>query len=337
MSFPRESWYVAATLDELGDGLVARRILDVPVVLYRLADGSVAALEDRCVHRPYPLSAGHRDGDRVVCGYHGCTYDPDGTCVLVPSQDNPPLGARVRAFPVHLSGPFVWVWMGTPGGSRLRPPPATPELEPRSGWSSTGGRRDVAAGFMLLHEHYLDLTNVFEMHAAMVPPGIEALPPLEEVEISEVSVSYVRELPPAPLAPWEAAASGLDTDEAFGRRETGAFVTPGLHRQTYTILDAEGPTFELVRLHGFTPLTRRSTRVFLQLAWRGSAVAPDADLRLGETFHAMSDRDTTVIETMQRCLDEDEAPRRYVNVKADRAAVRARRIVQSMIEEERGL
>ena len=341
MSFPRESWYVAATLEELGDTLVARRILDIPVVLYRLADGSVTALEDRCAHRPYPLSAGHRDGDRIVCGYHGCTYDPDGTCVLVPSQDNPPLGARVRAFPVHLSGPFVWVWMGASGGARLRPPPATPELVSEDGWSSTGERRDVAANFMLLHEHYLDLTNVFEMHAEMVPPGIEALPPLEEVEISEVSVSYVRELPQAPLAPWEAQASGLRSAaalgaETFGRRETGTFVTPGLHRQTYTIFGAQGPVFELVRLHGFTPQNRSTTRVFLQLAWRGAAVAADADRRLAEVFHAMADRDTAVIETMQRCLDEDGTTRRYVNVKADRAAVRARRIVQSMIEEERG-
>ncbi|NMO05252.1 Rieske 2Fe-2S domain-containing protein [Gordonia sp. TBRC 11910] len=336
MTFPRECWYVAARADELGDGLAARRILGTSVVLYRLADGSVAALEDRCAHRPYPLSAGHRDGDRIVCGYHGCTYDPDGTCVLIPSQDKPPLGARVRAFPVHLSGPLVWVWMGTPGGARLRPPPATPELTPGQGWSCNGARRDVAANFLLLHEHYLDLTNVFEMHADMVPPGIEALPPLEEVEVSEVSVSYVRTLPSAPLAPWEAAAAGLDTDEAFSRRETGTFVTPGLHRQTYSIIGADGPVFELVRLHGFTPQTDRSTRVFLQLAWRGSAVATDTDRRLAEVFGAMADRDAAALEAMQRCLDEDETPRHYVNVKADRAALRARRIVHSMIEEERG-
>lgn len=336
MSFPRECWYVAATIDELGDSLAARRILGTPLVFFRLADGSVAALEDRCAHRPYPLSAGHREGDRIVCGYHGCTYEADGTCVLVPSQDNPPLGARVRAFPVHVSGPFVWVWMGTLGGARLRPPPATPELTTKDGWSSTGERRDVAAGFLLLHEHYLDLTNVFEMHAEMVPPGIEALPPMEEVEISEVSVCYARELPKAPLAPWEAAVSGLDSVEAFVRRETGTFVTPGLHRQTYTIVGADGPVLELARLHGFTPQTQGSTRVFLQLAWRGTAVAADVGERLSEVFHAMADRDTAVLETVQQCLDEDETPRRYFNVKADRAAVRARRIVQSMIEDERG-
>ncbi|PPE74432.1 vanillate O-demethylase oxygenase [Solimonas fluminis] len=337
MSYPRECWYVAATIDEVGDDFLARRILGTPVVLYRLADGSIAALEDRCAHRPYPLSAGSRDGDCIICGYHGCTYDPDGTCVRVPSQDKPPLGARVRAFPVHVSGPFVWLWMGTPGSARLRPPAATPELASEGDWSSTGERRRVGAGFLLLHEHYLDLTNVFEMHAEMVPPGIEALPPPEEVEISEVSVSYARELPQAPLAPWESAVSGLDSAETFSRRETGTFVTPGLHRQTYTIGGADGPLLELVRLHGFTPETERTTHVFLQLAWRGTAVAADAGPRLAEVFHLMADRDSAVLETVQRCLDEDEAPRRYVNVKADRAAIRARRIVQSMIREEQGL
>lgn len=112
-------------------------------------------------------------------------------------------------------------------------------------------------------------------------------------------------------------------------------MTPGLHRQTYTIGRADGPVFELVRLHGFTPETERSTHVFLQLAWRGTAVAADAGPRLAEVFHAMAERDSAVLETVQRCLDEDDIPRRYVNVKADRAAIRARRIVQSMIEEER--
>jgi len=244
------------------------------------------------------------------------------------------MGARVRAFPVVERGPFVWVWTGTPGGERVRRCPATPWLE-GDGWSSVGQQRDVAANFLLLHEHYLDLTNVFTMHPEMVPPGIDALPPLEEVAFSEVSVSYVRELPKAPLAPWEALVSGLDGAESFARTETGTFVSPGLHKQTYTISGTDGPVLELVRTHGFTPVSAAATHVFLQLSWRGSAVSGDAGAQLAEVFQGMADRDTDVIETMQRCLDADAIPRRYVNVKADRAAVRARRIVQSMVEDER--
>jgi vanillate O-demethylase monooxygenase subunit len=200
-----------------------------------------------------------------------------------------------------------------------------------------GERRDVAANLLLLHEHYLDLTNVFAMHPELVPPGIEALPPLEEVEVSELSVSYVRELPKAPLAPWEAQVSGLDSVESFGRKETGTFVTPGLHKQTYTITGSDGPELELVRTHGFTPESAGATHVFLQISWRGTAVSPDAGAQLAAVFHEAATRDIAVLETMQRCLDEDSRERRYVNVKADRAAVRARRIVQSMVEEERGI
>lgn len=117
MNYPKDCWYVAATSDEVGAGLAARRIADTPVVLFRLADGTIAALEDRCAHRPYPLSAGRREGDLVVCGYHGCTYDATGRCVRIPSQETPPSGAQVRAFPVVERGPFVWIWTGTPGAN----------------------------------------------------------------------------------------------------------------------------------------------------------------------------------------------------------------------------
>jgi vanillate O-demethylase monooxygenase subunit len=335
-NYPLNCWYVAAGSDELsGDDMLARRILDVPVVLYRRADGGVTAMEDRCAHRPHPLSTGHREGDQVVCGYHGFVYGPDGQCVRVPSQENVPLGARVRTFVVQEQAPYVWIWMGAPGGSRLRPPPATPSLGD-SAWTSTGERLDVAANFLLLHEHYLDLTNVFAMHPEMVPPGIEALPALDEVEVSEVSVSYSRELPSAPLASWEAQASGLDGSAEYGRRETGTFVSPGLHRQTYSVVGKDGPVLEIVRTHGFTPETAGSTHVFLQVAWRGPSTPPGAVEGMRTAFLAMAGRDAEVLEMTQRYIEEDSSPGRYINVKADRAALRARRIVHSMVDEERG-
>src|SRR5204863_342447 len=87
---PFNCWYMAATSDEVGRDLLARRLLGTEVVLYRAGSGDVVAMEDRCVHRAYPLSAGRLDGDRLVCGLHGFVYDPDGTCVDVPSQKNVP-------------------------------------------------------------------------------------------------------------------------------------------------------------------------------------------------------------------------------------------------------
>ena len=73
----RNAWYVAAWSDDIGDeALAARTIMDEPIVLYRKADGSVAAIADRCAHRFAPLSLGKMvGGDRIQCPYHGLEYD----------------------------------------------------------------------------------------------------------------------------------------------------------------------------------------------------------------------------------------------------------------------
>jgi vanillate O-demethylase monooxygenase subunit len=53
-------------------------------------------------------------------------------------------------------------------------------------------------------------------------------------------------------------------------------------------------------------------------------------------FHEWALRDAAVLETVQGRLGEELEPRRDVNVKADRAAVRARRVAQEMVDEEAG-
>ena len=93
--FVREAWYVAALASEVSRQPLARRLLDVPVMLYRRLDGTAVALEDRCAHRSFPLSRGSIEGDSVVCGYHGARYGVDGRCSHVPSQAQVPPAAVV--------------------------------------------------------------------------------------------------------------------------------------------------------------------------------------------------------------------------------------------------
>ena len=56
--FLRNHWYVAATGQEVKNKPFRRIILNEPVVLFRTADGTPVALEDRCPHRHLPLSMG---------------------------------------------------------------------------------------------------------------------------------------------------------------------------------------------------------------------------------------------------------------------------------------
>src|ERR1700737_1545160 len=115
-TYLRNAWYVAAWSDDLAEGqLLGRTILKEPIVLFRKADGNVAALEDRCPHRFAPLHMGKIvGGDRVQCPYHGLEFDASGACVRNPhgTKSIPPR-ARVRSYPVTEKHKAIWIWMGS--------------------------------------------------------------------------------------------------------------------------------------------------------------------------------------------------------------------------------
>ena len=116
---PSDCWYALSSSGDVGRDLLSVRTAGGPVVLYRTEGGRAIALEDRCAHRPYPLSAGSLVGDDVRCGLCGFVYDAGGQCVSVPSQSRVPFGAAVAAYPVDERDGVVWVWLGEPGRARL--------------------------------------------------------------------------------------------------------------------------------------------------------------------------------------------------------------------------
>jgi phenylpropionate dioxygenase-like ring-hydroxylating dioxygenase large terminal subunit len=110
--FFRNAWYVAALDAELKDTLLAVKVLDERLALYRRGSGEPVALEDACVHRKLPLSMGRILGDNVECGYHGMTYNAAGQCVRIPCAERIPKEARVRSYPIVSRYGLLWVWMG---------------------------------------------------------------------------------------------------------------------------------------------------------------------------------------------------------------------------------
>ena len=109
----RNAWYVAAWDREVEPGkILARTIIDQPLVIYRTKDGKLVALEDRCCHRFAPLSLGRLEGDDLRCMYHGLKFAPDGRCIEIPGQRQIPQSACVRQYAVQQSGSWIWIWMG---------------------------------------------------------------------------------------------------------------------------------------------------------------------------------------------------------------------------------
>ena len=332
-NYPRNCWYVAARSDEVGRNLLARRLLDRPVVLYREESGTVVALEDRCAHRAYPLSKGRLDGDQLVCGYHGLAYDSTGACVRVPSQTDVAYGVCVHAFPVRELAPFIWIWMGQPGRSTLVSSPHLPWL--KDGWASSGTGVRVAANYMLVHEHYLDLTHIMEMHRAQAPPGLDALPPLDRVNISETSVTYSRGIPPSPLAEWEAEATGLPRDRDYTRHYQGTFLSPAVTVESWDIDDGSGKLYSQARIQAVSPESPTSTHLFWEFARNYETERALVGKHLHEVFEPVMRQDVEVLETIQAHAGY-EAAARGAHVSADAGVLKVRAIVGTMLAKEAG-
>ncbi|HET7476100.1 MAG TPA: aromatic ring-hydroxylating dioxygenase subunit alpha [Dermatophilaceae bacterium] len=331
-TYPTNAWYAVATSDEVGRTPLARRAVDLPVVLWRLESGRAVALEDRDAHRPYPLSLGRVAGDTIVSGYSGFAYGQDGTCVFVPTQPQVPFGAKVRAFPTREQHGLVWVWPGDPGWSGLRPPPPTPWLADPA-WATFGDAWLTRANVLLLHENFADITHVAVVDPYISPPVLNATPPPLEVEVAETTVAFHRDYPPARLAPWHAEVLGLDPELEHRQREEGAFVAPGLWVDRWDVTAGEA-THAFRFTHAVTPVSSNQTRHI----WRVSRnFAPDeaTTQRLRPIFSDYYRTVRDILETMQTVVDTD-GQRTEVSVASDAAALQVRKIIGRLVADERG-
>jgi len=166
--YPLNSWYPIAWTHEIGRALFARKICDRDIVLYRRADGEVAALEDACWHRLLPLSLGRLIGDQVMCGYHGLVFNSAGRCTFMPAQKTINPSACVRAYPVVERHRLVWVWPGDPA---LADPSILPDFHWNDGadWKGEGGTFvGLKCDYRLVVDNLMDLTHETYVHSESI-------------------------------------------------------------------------------------------------------------------------------------------------------------------------
>ena len=77
---------------------------DTPIVVFNY-DGDFYALEDRCSHEDFELSAGNFDADEatIECVLHGSKFDVRNGHAL-----GPPAYAPVAKFPTKIEDNAVW-------------------------------------------------------------------------------------------------------------------------------------------------------------------------------------------------------------------------------------
>lgn len=335
VDFPLGSWYAVAASEAVGRQPVAARVLDRRIVVYRDGRGGPVALEDRCCHSSYPLSLGRVEGDDIRCGYSGFVYGPDGKVVSVPTQEQVPVGAAVTAYPTKEQGGFVWIWPGVAGRAALRDLPPLPWLASPD-WVTFGGSWVTRAHASLLQDNFADITHITHLDPVAAPPVLASQPPPITVTVSEMTVTFGRTYPAAPLQAWQAEVLEVPVDSEHEQREEGAFLAPGLWVDRWDIEvkdqgDRDG-TKTLYFTHAITPLDDRSTAH----AWRVSRNFAPSPAATGTMEPLLRDYYLKVrgaLETIQDVVDTD-GPRRDVTVRADAAKVAVRKIMRRLAAED---
>ncbi len=334
-NYPHNCWWVAGFSDDIGRDLLARWLLDTPVLLYRTEDGRAVAIENRCSHRSAPLSLGCLKGDNVQCGYHGFTFSPEGACVKVPSTNAPLTAARIRAFPTIEQKPFVWIYLGDPARIDDVPPPHDLDWADDASFAFVTGRMDIAANYMLLKENVLDLTHFGYVHAKSF--GITDWVDPPKLTMDGDRPGYHQSFVKSPLPPIFANPLGLPTGTPFSRNNYGSFVSPALQIAAVDFIEPDsGEVRGKFRVcHATTPVDATHMHYFYAIA-RDHGNSPDEMRVLLEQSEIGFAEDEEMIEAVQATMSRDlrgsAAPE--VSVKADAPGIQARRALQRWMERE---
>jgi phenylpropionate dioxygenase-like ring-hydroxylating dioxygenase large terminal subunit len=165
--FLRNTWYpVLWSTDLVGDVMVARTVLNEPLVFIRDEDGKPSALIDICPHRFAPLHLGKRVArGGIRCGYHGLEYAPSGQCIANPHGDGRiPIGARVRVYPMIEKHRILWLWMGDGGAPAEQIPDFSIFDNPAAGTLTKFDTIELPANYELITDNLMDLSHTAFLH-----------------------------------------------------------------------------------------------------------------------------------------------------------------------------
>lgn len=334
--FVFDAWYVAALSGEVRPALLARTLLGKRVVLFRTPDGKPAALDDRCAHRSYPLSAGTLDGATVVCGYHGFRYDAQGACVEAPAIAACPANVGVRSYPLIERGGLVWIWPGEAAK-------ADPELLPalpwtiEAGWSYFDGYFDLACNYVSLHENLLDLTHIEFLHANTLgrgSPGYAAAP--FETEIKDGYYALSRCVQSTRLPAVFARTTGLGDIDTAARAVRSEFLSVGCQQVSATYYDGalppgDRPEYTATTAHLPTPRDHDSTHYFLLHGWNFGHGDAELPRLMREGLVAAFEEDVKglgLVQATLEALDQDD-DFYELSIGTDAAAVAMRQWIKS--------
>lgn len=331
------AWYVAAFSEEVSQTLLKRTLLGKRVVMYRTSGGQAVALDDRCPHRSYPLSASKLDGDTIVCGYHGLCFNSQGDCIEVPSQPTCPKGIGVRSYALLERGPLVWIWMGDPEAADIHQLPQDDWITD-SAWEKSQGYMALGGSYVRLHENLLDLTHLSFLHAATIGTPDYACAPYD-VELGDGRFALMRHVVPTSLPPVWGKPTGLYGVASAARIARSEFHSPAMHEVNVKFYDNAlpedaRPQYRIRTAHLPTPETANSTHYFVihgrDFAQEDQEVTRFMHDNLFAAFH----EDVIGLALQEENLAEADEDFFEISLGADAPAIAMRRYIKNRAERE---
>jgi vanillate O-demethylase monooxygenase subunit len=317
--------------------------MDEPVVLYRKADGGIAAVEDRCPHRFAPLSMGKVvAGDRIQCPYHGLEFDGSGACVKNPhGTKNIPPRARVKSYPVLEKHQAVWIWMGEQPADPAKVPDFSVLDDVPDLYTTKRDNIVIQANYQLIIDNLLDLSHTSYLHdgilgnADTVESDISVEQDGDDVVVGRYATNST---PPGMFAPfWPNHPPRVDK---FTKMRWMAPSTLRLISGICQMGAQQDSGTGYHAIHMLTPLSERSTHYFFTaVRWGILTEDEKLDRDLQERIakmrrFAFEEQDAPVIEAQQRIIESAERPLEPLILAIDVGPVRYKRILNKMIDAE---
>lgn len=342
--FLKNTWYAAAWAHELIDGkMVARTILEKPVVMYRGESGKVVALDDRCCHRAAPLSMGRIEGDDIRCMYHGMKFDPTGKCIQIPGQDMIPPKLGVQSYPTEERYGLIFIWMGDPAAADPKlivdyPPLADPN------WRGLPGYMHYKANWLLIVDNLADFAHLAFVHTNTLGGSEEYAYKTKPVAVERLDDGFRVERwhMDADPPPYHRKVIANKTDKV-DRRNIGRMLVPGIFLLDSMFAPAGKGAERGVQVPGtrqyrnaqfMTPETRSTTHFFWNYLHDFDIDNPNITLSLRHSLEEGFMEDKALIEAQQRVFDADPTYQ-MLAIRADAALSHFRWAFGQRIEAER--
>ena len=314
-------WYPIALAREVGEAPLGVKLLDQPLVVYRV-DGEIVIANDICPHRGVPLSLGRGDERGITCAYHGFRYGAGGRCVNVPAHPQAKIPARLqlRTYPAVERYGLIWTCLAADAAGD-----AEPQIPPHPHWDDAGFQQincpwvDIAAFAGRQVEGFLDVAHFGFVHLkSFGNPDNPVVPDYAPVSTADgFEVEY-----------WSSVSNygiGVEDPSPPDFRWLRHFRLHVPFTATLVVHFPDGG--RLAIMNAASPVSARMTRMFAPIARNFDTDQPVQGVY--DFNRIVFEEDRAIVE-VQKPENLPLDPRLEVNVPADRSSVAYRRALRGL-------